>query len=70
MSIYAFIYSQVGSTNDVDNSATSDNAAQDNDTTSRNQDTLERLVEMVDALLMKEADEIDLEATGNDQIIV
>ena len=45
-----FIYPQPGSTNDVDNSATSGNTAHNNGTERKNQDTLERLIEIIGAL--------------------
>ena len=64
----AFVYPQPGFANDVDESASSGHAAKNDDASSINQDTLERLVEMAGVLPMKEADEDDLDATNTEKV--
>ena len=51
---------QPGSVNDVDESTSSGNAAHNDDTASRNQDTIESIVEMVDVLSIKDSDKMIL----------
>ena len=61
------MYPQPDNTNDIDDPTCSDNTVQNNDATSRNQDALERLVEMVDAVAMKNTYKNDHELTVNEQ---
>ena len=64
-----FIYPQPENENDIDDPTCSDNALHNNDSTSTNQDTLERLVEMVDAVSMKNTDNNDHEVVVNEESI-
>ena len=61
----SFACTQPKSANDVDDSTSSGNAVQNDEATSRNQGTLERLVEMINAVSMKSVDSNDHELTVN-----
>ena len=63
-----FICPQPGSVNDFDDSASSGNAAHNDDAANRNKDMLESIVEIVDVLWMKDSDEGDVESIINEQI--
>ena len=54
-----FTYPQPENENDIDDPTCSDNVVHNNDTTITNQDKIERLVEMVDAVSMKNTENND-----------
>ena len=64
-----FVFPQPGSANDIYDSITLENTFQTNNTASMNEDIFKRLVEIVDALLIKDVDKDCLEATENGKII-